>query len=460
MISRPANGLVLKVTCTGLGRSDDGFLFLSSHDTYVFDRLAAKCVDAVRADSKGVGGLYIYVEDPYYEYRANLAAWNDFCGMLFSMLKLIEISALYKLGSFWLACMEGLTWGVFSICAVGLIAFGVSREHGSYRKARIETDILVGQLPTPTAVGGERRILLGIPANSMHHIAWKVTWLACAVVSMASLILHYLILRNLDPAAFYAWVGFQLLWLLSRMVFFHLTHKHGELSGHVFVQAEWKKLDTSWRARIRNLAYSLSTHQTYIHPRKRYSYEEDAVELPDFGTVVEEFSISEARNGEVKINVTSVVGDTLLAAICWVGGEAPHLTGSSLYDSCIVQCCVADETVSIPAVRVLTSTRPRILANDEIAPDRVFPPRGSSNHGPLNVSWYYWIPCGPGLWLQMQGDNLRFLGSRSAKVMTDNQVTAVLQGDEMFVSFRDAKELSTVVEASREACRAAINFKA
>jgi hypothetical protein len=414
----------------------------------------------VRADLKGTEGIYLYAPDPFAKPFLRLALWNDFFGLSLSMLKLVELYALHALGANLLVWISGSLWIISNISALVLIALGVSHEQLRTSQGGTETDLIVGELPTPTSIGGERRILIGIPRNTRHHVAWIIVWVTVALASAASLVLYYVVLGAMEAKVFYAWTGFQLVWLIARMAFFHFSGKHIEHNiPYVLVKKTWKSLDASHRARIRGLAYALSKYLTFIHPRKPHAYEQDATETPELGTIMENYPLAwEPEKGDIKINLTSVVGDTLLASVCWAGGEAPHLTGSTLYDSCIVQCRVGPKMVSIPAARVLTNVRPYVPPDEEMAPEVLFPPRGGSNTGPENLTWFFWIPCGTGLWLQVKSEKLGFLGDRPATLLTDEDLTATLQGGELFVSLRVVEEVQEIVETSRQACSALVDF--
>lgn len=436
-------------------RSENEFMVQSRCVIYAFNRLTSKFVSSVRAGVDGTGGFYIYIADPYRKDWMKFAAWADFYGVLFSTLKLLEVFVLYKLGAYWLAWLAGGSWAIFLLCAICLIVLGLSRKDD---RRDAQTDMLVGQLPTPTAVGGERVVVLGTPSYTRQSVAWVVTWILGAITSMASLVLYYVVLGKLEPTVFYTWTGFQLAWLVGRMAFFHYSGKHGDLE-FALVRRDWKKLSPSCKTRIRSLAYGLSTHLMNVHPRKQYSYEEDATEIPDLGTVAEEYPYAvDGPEGEAMVCVTSVIGDTMLASACWVGGATSHLTGSTLYDSCIVQCRVGEKIFSVPAARVLSCVRPSVPVDEEAAPEPLFPARGGANTGPNNAIWVYWIPYGLGLWLQLKSKYGRILGERPATLMTDEQITAVMQSGELFVSLREVDEVKEIVKTSKEACQAVMGF--
>ncbi|RYP23834.1 hypothetical protein DL765_000911 [Monosporascus sp. GIB2] len=439
------------------GRSENEFVVRSRREVYVFDRLTARCVSSVRAGVNGTGGIYIYAADSYQKDWIRLSALTDFYGVLFSTLKALEVFALYKLGAYWLAFIAGGSWVIFLMCAICLILLGLSREECP-RSA--QTDVLVGQLPTPIAIGGEKAVVLGIPSYTRQSVAWTVTWILGGITSMASLILYYVVLGTQNATVFYTWSGFQFAWLIARMAFFHFSREHSDLK-FTLVKRAWKELNPSYRARTRNLAYGLSTHLMNVHPRKSYCYEEDAIEIPDLGTISQEYPHHvDGPASKVEVHVTSVIGDTMLASACWVGGAAPHLTGLAVYDSCIIQCRVGEKTVSIPAARVLSGARPSVPADEEASHEALFPPRGNSTLRPDSFFWYYWVPYGPGSWLGLKSKDRQILGKRQAMLMTDKQVTDVLQSGDLFISLREVGEVKDIVKISEKACQAVMDFVA
>ncbi|KAL2022240.1 hypothetical protein VTK56DRAFT_5850 [Thermocarpiscus australiensis] len=454
----PALGIQSETRKDKAGQSDKGFVEHSRRDVYTFDRHTARHVDAVRVGLAGTGGIYTYAADPYSKHFKRFSELRDFYGLLLSMLKLVEVFSLYKLGARWLAWTTGASWAIFLLCTITLIILGVSHDEDSNGA---ESDVLAGQLPSPSTIGGERCVLLGIPSYTRNGMAWTMTWIIGAMTSLASVIVYYILLGQVTAPVFYTWSGFQFAWLIARIAFFHLSVRPGDLYVPSFVKKDWKQLSPGQKIRVRGLAYGLSTHMLNLHPRKRYAYDDDATEIPDLGTVVEEYPWTiPAAGGETKVHVACLIGDTMLASVCWAGGAAPHLTGFTVYDSCIVQLRNGEKVVSVPAARVLTAARPTPPADEEAAPEPLFPPRGSSNTGPDSLTWYYWIPCGAGLWLQVKSRNLKIRDERSARVMTDEQISAIMKPEvgELFISLRDVGEVKEIVKISREACQAVAQF--
>lgn len=381
--------------------------------------------------------------------------WVDFYGVLCSILKLLEVFAYYKLGAARLAWLTGGSWTIFLLSATYLIILGLSQDDDL---SGSQTDLLIGELPSPTAVGRERAIILGVPAYTRHSVAWVLVWVLAAITSVASLFLHYVVLGELEPTAFYTWAGFQLSWLAGRMAFFHYSGKHTNLR-FTLVQVDWKKLNLSNKNRVRSLAYGISKHLVNTHPRGQYSYEEDATMIPNLGMIAEHYPFaSDGLAGEAVVHVLSVIGDTMLASVCWVSGTGSHLTGTALYDSCIVQFLIGDKLVSVPAARVLSGSRPSDVVNEEGGQEPSFPSKGGANIGAEGVCWVYWIPHGPRFWLQMKSKDRKILGEQCATVVSDEQVTSTLQSADLFISLRGVDEVKETVKVSMAACQAVLEF--
>jgi hypothetical protein len=384
------------------------------------------------------------------------AMWTDIYGVLLSALKLLEIFAFYALRAQWLAWLATGPWIVSLLSASCLIFLGVSQEDDLRGP---QTDLLIGELPSPTTVGGERAIILGIPAYTRHSVAWTLIWAVCAITNLASLLLHYIVLGQLEPMVFYAWAGFQLTWLAGRMAFFHYAGTHYNLK-FTLSQTDWKELSLSNRNRVRSLAYGMAKHLTNVHPRRPYSYEGDATAMPDFGIIAEHYPCAgDETVEEVAVHVLSVVGDTMLASVCWVAGAVGHLKGAALYDSCIVQFVNGEKLFSVPAARVLSGPRPSNPLDDEEGGLKAsFPSKGGENTGPDDVFWVYWIPYKPQVWLQMRSKDRKIVGQQMATVVSDEQITSSLQGDDLFVSLRGVDEVKETVNVSRAACQAVTLF--
>lgn len=65
--------------------------------------------------------------------------------------------------------------------------------------------------------------------------------------------------------------------------------------------------------------------------------------------------------------------------------------------------------------------------------------------------WLYWIPCGDDKWLQVLTTDMKFLGPRTATIVTNAQVTHKLKGGELLVSISEVDHVKEIVQHSTNA---------
>ena len=405
------------------------------------------------------GGIYLYNQDLFDSEMFGRLLKSDMIGLTLSLLKLAEVYSLYRLKAFVLCWTTGGAWALFLLW--GLVVFVRNwllrrRQDDQYRT---QIDLLTGQLPTALTPGRERLIILGLPKNPKHHVSWKLMWLLGATVLPCQVLMYYFLIGRLRPRVFYVWGAFQLSWLLARMAFFHFGSNFDQVGPHgALIKADLKGLNTTLRARIHHLASSLSIHLVSIHPRGYWCYEEDVKAVPELEFATDHYPTPPVHESQVRVHISAVIGDNLLNSICWTSGLAPELAGLPLYDSCIVQCTVGEKLVSIPAARVLSVGRSKHPEDPEVARKAFFPAKGGPNLG-QDIIWNYWIPCGDGLWLEMQTENMQILGDRVARVLTADQLTQRLQRGELFVNVQSVKEVKETVRTSSKALQVLLDFR-
>ena len=392
--------------------------------------------------------IYLFTPDPYHKDRL---AQNDMLGLLGSVVKLAEVGVLWRCHAYTLCWITGLHWAFVLLCALSIMLFRASHNsHGDDDGGG--WDILTGQLPTPIKPGGQRKLLLGAPRNVRHDLIWMLVWGLEGLVCMVSVIASYLSLQRQDTLTFYIWSGLQLLLFTFRSAFFHFSNGMDSICCYpVPISKGWKDLSQTYRVRICRLVFALSDYQIHIHPRGSYCYTEDLHSVSQLDELQYEFPLGPMKEGEVvEIYVNGVIGDTVLSSAAWTYGA--DLSGMDLYDSCIVKLKIKGANISIPSARVLTDTRPRHFVDVEVEKDVLRPPRGYSNTGRF-IAWWYWIPCGKKRWLQLRTDNMSILGERQATVVSDEQVIAVLQSGELFVSITEVEDVREIVRHSTEGCK-------
>ena len=452
-----AVGLACKVGVRGLVSenahitSDTETVEVSRHDVYAFDQCTSGILELVpETEATGSFLTHVLIQDAYSRESSTRNAWTDWMAILVSVIKLLELATLWKNGATVLCFITGCCWAFFLTVSILLQLLGLSREFSEKVTDR-EMDIIAGQLPTPIKAGGHHKILLGAPQNVRHSLFWKFAWGVGSGVCTGTIIATYMVLSQQSSRVFAVWTGFQFAWLALRSVFYHFAEGTARIYHHpILLRKNWKELSLEFRSRVRNLICALSKYQMHIHPRGLYCYEEDLQYMDKaYDTRAYYPFIADQANSElVEINVIGIIGDTTLSSACWIFGS--KLTGMDLYDSCVLIFNVNGIVITIPCARVLTDKAGLPKVDPEAAIGPLFPLRGNSNTG-RDIFWLYWIPCGHDKWLQVSTTDMKFLGTRTATVVSDAQVTQKLAGGELLVSISEVNHVKEIVQHSKTA---------
>lgn len=394
---------------------------------------------------------------------------QDWIAISSSLLKLVELHILWREGAPDLCLVAGVAWFYFFTAAIILwlrkkwgrwISDSSNEEQG--------VDIIVGHLPSAKRAGGERKIILGAGDNSILSFLQRIIWAVGGLVCMAWIIATYILLGYYDSKVTFIWIGFQFVWLLLRLLFHHFTEVKYPISHRIVpTPTTWVNMDSSMKERAMDLTMGLARYQTYIHPRGVYSYGEDIFTTPLLRSIFSqvqyclqsEFALRQCSIAEDNVNVTvvAVVGDHILTSAAWMHGSA--LTGVDLYDCCLVFLQTKSSTIAVPATRVLSETISAVPFKhdvENIVRPR-FIPRSAPNTG-QGLIWWYWVPCESGCWLQLQSDNMKILGQRKAEVVTDKQVTQVLQAGHLNISLEKVEDVKQVTNLSLQAGHVLLQF--
>ena len=425
----------------------------SRQDVYTFDQCTAGILDLI-PESETTNSLFVYIliPDAYHKASAIRNVWKDWLGVTISTLKSVELLILWKQGATSLALISGCSWGFFFVMSVVLNAFGLSREYSERVRER-NVDVIAGQLPTPIRNGGHFKILLGAPQNVRHSLFWRLAWSLGSLVCTVSVITTYMTLGSQGSKVFAQWTGFHFLWLGLRSVFYHFAESTDRASQHPILQKKsWKSLNPYLKERVRRLVGALSLYQMHVHPRCFSCYYEDAQTIRDTYNVKLVYPLmAEERSSEeaVAIHILEVVGDTLLSSASFITGSKRPIM--DLYDTCAVVVKVNDEELTIPAARVLSGKPPPRETHDpESGWELPLAPRGGSNEG-KDIMWWYWVPCGENKWLELSSEDMKILGERKGRVLSDEQVTKHLMSGVFYVSISDVRHVEEIVGNSREA---------
>ena len=152
----------------------------------------------------------------------------------------------------------------------------------------------------------------------------------------------YFILGQENQEVVLIWVGFQILWLVLRILVYHFGEPEDSLFGRILVGRPFVSLPSDMKQRVLNLTLALSKYQTHVHPRGEYSYKEDwfsSKELLVLRTAPTSdfypFQSNYTPTTPVKLKVIGVIGDTTLSSALWMMGKS-KLTPMDVYDACIL----------------------------------------------------------------------------------------------------------------------------
>ncbi|KAF8152857.1 hypothetical protein K438DRAFT_1623021, partial [Mycena galopus ATCC 62051] len=321
-------------------------------------------------------------------------------------------------------------------------------------------DIIAGKLPMISRGGGGRKIVLGAAENARTGLVWRLFWLLGAAVSAVSILFSYIILGQQDPRVVLIWTGFQFLWLGLRILVYHVTDPADPMALRMLIARSWANLPKELKKRLFELICGLAQCQTFVHPRGRRQYIEDTFSSHQLGIILHGsdpatlYTLPSTRPSSVALQLTAVLGDTLLSSAMWITGS--EITPMDLYDSCIVifslpkSKSVASRTIAVPAVRVLSRTSESPV-DSEYSLGATFIPKGAPNRG-YGQTWWYWVPCGEGLWIQIRRPTEHpILGSCEREIRIDAQVSELLASGTLHIGLTAVEEVRTTLELSRKA---------
>ncbi|KAF8345101.1 hypothetical protein F5887DRAFT_917627 [Amanita rubescens] len=267
-------------------------------------------------------------------------------------------------------------------------------------------DTVIGELPTLKKAGGEKKVVLGLPAEPRTSIWWRLMWSIGGLLHVVSLALTYFILSKMAPAFTLVWAGFQVAWLACRILTYYFTESMPEpMADRMMVGHRWQDLDVLMRTRVLNLTLAVAQYQTHVHTR------------------------GIDKSSSIEIEIIAMIGDTVLSSAMWMVGS--DVSPMDMYDSCLIffhfpphppslAPPLAPSTFAIPAARVGHSMG-EFMKPDAEKSTPVFVPRGTvvARSACIQTWWCIWIPCGPNRWLQIQSKNRTVLGRYTAEVLDD-----------------------------------------
>jgi hypothetical protein len=391
----------------------------------------------------------------------------DWISAYITLLKVIEVYVLYHFGSYRIYWITAICWVYFLLATTIIQYFGLGRAYDERSNNKC-LDILAGKLPTPGVLGGERRVLFDVPINVRKSRVWRLIWAIGSFVCVCSLTATYVLLAREPPICFNIWLGFQILWLFLRSVFYHFAADMDDITHIITPPVAENRRPTEMNFRLLALATALSRYQVLNHPRGAYSYAEDTqnpstirrlLETTDFKLLGYFRLLGDVKSGDtVDVSVAAVIGDTVLSSISWIMGHP--LTGMDLYDCCILALQDSGQTVLIPAARVLACRLDGDVKTDIEATVTDIPrEKGISNSG-ANVSWVYWIPSSGEWWLTFSttwttatNRTMSVIGKRKMTVTSSSEISDKLKTGKLLVSLESVAEVEDTVRRSTMAAQ-------
>ncbi|KAF5355310.1 hypothetical protein D9758_006018 [Tetrapyrgos nigripes] len=488
--------------------------------------------------------------------------------LFLSLLKSLEIYTLVIEGGILLGLLSGVPF-LFSF------ASGVCLEANDIMRARRPTEVdshfdLVAASPLPTTkwLGGPKKVVLGAATNPRRGPWWRFFWIMTGILQTITVILSYVLLGQQKSRVVLIWAGFQLFWVITRILIFSLTEHRDPNANRPMKPYKFESLPLSIKLRVMNLVLGVGSYQAHVHPRNLWAYLDDSFSMRQIARLLvpenmcEEFPLaprhtlttdslqkldssvpsptlvtspisltspkfptspsSLSSNSEMtisgpiprimKVNILAVIGDTALSSAAWMLGNTKYAP-MDFYDSCIIVLEVISPSsssssttltsissrrptsriVAIPSARVFSATSVFNIAarSGEEALEPLFIARGAGNSPETEKTWFYWVPCEGGEWLQIKsglsglthsdsssavnsasasrsktpvgntpnaGNVYSVLGHQVAEVLDDQQLSRILGAGNLNISLKHAEEVKGVVEVSRRGSEDLVAF--
>ena len=168
--------------------------------------------------------LTIHTHYPYTFYRPHHLSFQ-IAVLVLSLLKSLEIYTLFLLGGTLVGVLSGMPF-LFSFFS------GVCLEiHDIITSCHpVEIDghldlIATSSIPTTKRLlGGPRKVVLSASPNPRtSSLWWKFFWIITGTLQTLSIVLSYFLLGHQKTEFVFTWAGFQLFWLVARILIFNLT---------------------------------------------------------------------------------------------------------------------------------------------------------------------------------------------------------------------------------------------
>ena len=368
-------------------------------DIYAFDSTTSIMLSELSSTPSADSLLTIYTHYPYAFHRLHHLRFQ-IAVLSLSLLKSLEIYTLFLLGGTLVAMLSGVPF-LFSLLSG--VCLEIHDIITSRRPVEIDSHldlIAASPLPTTKRLGGPRKIVLGASPNSRtSSLWWKFFWIATGTLQTLSTVLSYFLLGQQKAVFVFTWAGFQLFWLVARILIFNLTENTHPMADRPMKGSKLEALSPSMKLRVANLVLAVGQYQAHVHPRNWDGYlddsfstrqiarlltpenmsrvypllpartsstnSSDSLQTLSFSTSSLSSSwtpsvsssssflsnrtvllpMSSAASRTIKVNVLAVIGDTTLSSAAWMLGNSED-SPMDLYDSCIVVFQVTSSSFS------------------------------------------------------------------------------------------------------------------
>ncbi|KAJ7647925.1 hypothetical protein FB45DRAFT_1052331 [Roridomyces roridus] len=392
--------------------SSRAFTAIQWSDVYALDHSASVMLRAI-PDTLPGQPLQIFT---YADYPFNTPLSNGFQlpAILLSTSKIVEVYYfMWRHNVLLLGLVSAAPWAFFLIGAVVMQPALVDHARSSWAPSRILETLSSG------AIG--------------------------ALVCTASITFTYIIMADQPRSVVFIWAGFQLFWLAVRILVYHFADATRPSALRMLGVRPWSTLSVNLKNRVMDLTLSLSRTSDL-------ALISDDIQPPNLFPLPSHII---TPSSSFIIDIQAVFGDTALSSAMWMTGAQP--TPMDLYDSCIVVFSIRDSnnpsaprrSIAVPAARILSGTlTPNIPGSDTEKNVPNFVPKGATNFG-WNASWWYWIPCQTGLWLQLQVVAGKTMGVHEVEVCSDAEVGALLRSGKLNIGMQEIHELRAAVDLAR-----------
>ena len=441
----------------------------SCQDIYAFDRPTTRILEGVTSSLPGDKPM-VHIYDPRPFVRNRRDTYFQLSALAFALIKWGEVYYQWANGARSLAVASAVPFLFFFVVALILECQQIFYRT---RPTNIGSfDLIAGALPTFKKMGGEKKIVIGLPTNPRISIQWRLLWSIGACLYSTSLIVTYFVLRGQPRSFVRTWIAFQIFWFCCQSAVFKVCPRGDVRKHHVdhaMVARQWEGLEPGIKERVFSLTLAVAKYQIHVHPRDARAYRDDLFSPRQVRSLLAapnklhlSYPLpSESDMGKAfvrpEVIIVAVIGDTALSSAGWVSGS--KTSAKELYDACIVVFSLPSQspdsgsrTVAVPAVRVLSGVLKDRSKHDNVNGAPLFVPRGAgSTYEGLERTWWYWIPCDGDRWLQIRSEGLTVLGKRSGEVLDNQQLTALLSAGKLNISMAHAEEVKAAAELTRTA---------